>query len=137
MSSEEIKLTIYGEPVPQARPRFAGHAYDTTKSRNFKEGVQWQAIQQYKGKPLECPLFVQMDFYRSIQASGSKKKKQQKKDGLILPCQKPDVDNLYKSASDALTKIIWKDDNQIIGILATKHYDDGKGARIEIKVKRA
>ena len=139
MSNEEIKLTIHGEPVPQERPAFdsrSRHAYDRSKSRNWKADDGWQARTQYREKPITDPIYVEMDFYRFIQVGGSKKTKADKKAGKIMPTSKPDVDNLYKSTSDALTGIIWKDDNQIISIKATKHYDDGNGSRVEIKVKK-
>lgn len=44
-------------------------------------------------------------------------------DGEIKHTKKPDIDNLNKAVSDAITDIgLWEDDSQVYSISASKYY---------------
>lgn len=129
----EIKLVIYGEPVPQGRPRFARvgkyvHAYDPEKSKNYKQLVRYWVTQHLKKidgfKPLQNALCVDLTFYLSIPTSWSKQKRIQASQGVIRPIKKPDTDNLIKSVTDACSGLLWVDDSQIVNLGASKYYSD-------------
>lgn len=139
----EIKLVIYGEPVPQGRPRFARigkyvHAYDPQKSKDYKQLVRFWITQQLKKiegwKPLENALYVDITFHLSIPASWSKKKRIEADNGLILPISKNDIDNLYKCVTDGATGLLWVDDGIITDAHIRKRYT-AELARTEIIVK--
>ncbi|WPC19468.1 RusA family crossover junction endodeoxyribonuclease [Pediococcus inopinatus] len=122
-----ISLTIYGEPVGQGRPRFNrnGHAYDPKKSRDYKEFVAYTAAGQYHGKLLsEKPIEVYLAIYRSNQKSTSKIERDRRASGVSVPLVKPDVDNYAKGILDALTGVIWEDDNIIVHLEVRKFYSD-------------
>lgn len=137
-----IKLTIYGEPVAQGRPRFStqggyARAYDPAKSRDYKDYIRLAAAQQTSGRPpLEGALSLSIRVYRPIPKSFSKKKADKAERGEILPTTKPDLDNYCKGIKDALKSICWKDDSQIVAY----HEPFGKfysaRPRVEIEVKR-
>ena len=76
------------------------------------------ASRQFKGDPLEGPVEVVMLF----------KMRRPKKPKFNMPAVTPDIDNLQKSISDALNKIVWKDDCQVVQIKATKIYTNEVGA---------
>ncbi|WP_153905122.1 RusA family crossover junction endodeoxyribonuclease, partial [Acinetobacter baumannii] len=82
---------------------------------------------------LEGPLLLKIGIYRSIPKSFSKKKTVQAEAREIRPTSKPDVDNYVKGIKDALNKVIWKDDSQIVSIVAEKFYS--QKPRIEVKVQ--
>ncbi|BAU27610.1 Holliday junction resolvase RusA-like endonuclease [Aneurinibacillus soli] len=133
-----IQFTIYGEPVAQGRPRatmIAGKArmYDPSKSRGYKEYVKLAAADHAPAALLEGPLVLTVNVYRSIPKSYSNKKKTQAEAGEIRPTSKPDVDNYVKGIKDALNKVIWKDDSQVVSITAGKFYS--QKPRIEVKVQ--
>ena len=139
----EIKLVIYGEPVPQGRPRFARigkyvHAYDPQKSKDYKQLVRFWITQQLKKiegwKPLENALYVDITFHLSIPASWSKKKRIEAANGLIQPISKNDIDNLYKCVTDGATGLLWVDDGIITDAHIRKRYT-AELARTEIIVK--
>lgn len=139
----EIKLTIYGEPVPQGRPRFARvggfvHTYDPVKSKNYKQLVRFWATQQLKKldgfRLLENALCVDIVFYLHIPSSWSKKKRIEASQGVTRPIKKPDLDNLYKSVTDALNGLLWTDDAIITDARLRKRYTSDM-ARTEIVVK--
>jgi Holliday junction resolvase RusA-like endonuclease len=75
--------------------------------------MAWEAKKQFRGKPLQCDIGLDIDFYVSNHRS--------------------DLDNLLKATLDCLTGIVWKDDKQIIELLVRK-YVDKKNPRIEMNV---
>ncbi|WP_276918747.1 RusA family crossover junction endodeoxyribonuclease [Aneurinibacillus aneurinilyticus] len=141
--SEPIHLIIEGEPVAQGRPR-AGKInrgrlrgqtvlYDPEKSKDYKHYLKFAASQQAPEKPLEGPLQLVVHIYRSIPKSFSKKKTAAADAGQIRPTTKPDADNYLKGISDALNKIIWQDDSQIVSATVEKWYS--QQPRIEVIVQ--
>ncbi len=133
-----IQFTVYGEPVAQGRPRattIAGRArlYDPAKSRNYKEYVKMAAAEHAPSALLEGPLLLNVTVYRSIPKSFSKKKTAQAEAGELRPTSKPDVDNYVKGIKDALNKVIWKDDSQVVSVMVAKFYS--QKPRIEVKVQ--
>ena len=134
-----MKLTIYGEPIPQGRPRFTrtGHAYDPQRSQNYKQLVRFWVTQHLKKidgwKPYENALCVDLTFYLGIPSSWSQKKRIQAIQGEIRPTKKPDTDNLCKSVLDSCNGLLWVDDSIITDLSARKRYT-GDLARVEVEI---
>ena len=70
--------------------------------------------------------------YYPIAKSTSKKKRQQMLAGLIRPTKKPDLDNVIKSILDALNKVAYHDDTQIVSLSVEKFYSDSP--RVEVAI---
>lgn len=83
------------------------------------------AAQAYKGPLLEGALFVgiRVGLERPISVKNRKH-----------PTVKPDIDNFLKAIIDALNRVVWKDDAQIVTCLISKEYAVGSGW-IELDVK--
>lgn len=88
--------------------------YMTAKGKTLKESYQWQAKQQWRSKPLKCPITVVIDTYHDNH-------------------RKNDWDNFHKLSMDALTSIVYEDDSQIEQAIVSKHYDK-ENPRIEIEI---
>lgn len=133
---EEIaKVIILGEVQSQLRPIFNSHtkrAVDPLKCRNYKKKVSETAKQYYQEDVLDEPLYVQVDIYRSIPKSWSKKKKIQAKNGEIYPTSKPDTENLSKGILDGLSGIVWRDDSIIVDHFITKRYSEVPRAEVRV-----
>ncbi|WP_419882767.1 RusA family crossover junction endodeoxyribonuclease [Peribacillus sp. B-H-3] len=133
-----IQFTVYGEPVAQGRPRATTingqvRMYDPAKSRDFKKYVQVVASQHKPKTLLEGPLQLFVRVYKPSLKSFSKKKKAAAECGDLRPTTKPDVDNYVKGIKDALNKVIWQDDSQVVELHVSKWYSENP--RVEVMVK--
>lgn len=136
-----MEITIYGEPVPQGRPRFTknGHTYDPEKSRSYKQLVRFWVTQRLKNidgfKPFENALCVDLSFYFGIPSSWTKKRKLEASVGQIRPIvRNGDIDNMVKAILDACNGLLWVDDAIVTDISARKRYTSER-ARVTIKIK--
>ncbi|WP_239064540.1 RusA family crossover junction endodeoxyribonuclease [Levilactobacillus sp. 244-2] len=130
-----VYLVIHGEPVPAGRPRFTrqGHAFDPKRSRDYKKLVSEAAALQYHSELLHgIPLKVDVKVYRHVQSSISKVERAKRLSGKHRPIVKPDASNYLKLIEDALTGIVWEDDNLITDVSCSKYYSDDP--RIEVTV---
>ena len=119
---ETIKFTAEIEPVPLSRPRIntrTRQAFYPKRSNDFKEALGIIARSAMQGKnPFVGKLKIILDLYRN-------RKIDSKSYG--------DVDNHQKAIFDALNKICYVDDCQIVKVICEKHKD--KNQRIEIQIE--
>lgn len=136
----QLKFDI--PPVQQIRPRSSVRMYrhhlginvrDPQKVKDFKALVAYIALTQFKRKPLEGQLKVEISFFRTVQNSLSKKERAKRLLGIHRPVVKPDLSNYIKSMEDGLNGIVWKDDNQIVDLIAHKYYSEDP--HIELSVE--
>ena len=110
-------ITINGNPIPKGRPKFyQGHAVTPEATRDYEALVKQAAAICWQGEPTAEPVRVELRFWR-----GDKRQ--------------ADLDNLSKAILDALNGVAWKDDGQIIQLVAYKHYNKAR-PRVDIKVTR-
>lgn len=132
-----MKLVFEIEPVEQARPRATRmgrgiRLYDPKKVSVYKKQLAMMCKFQYKQAPLTGPLMVELNFFRHIQSSISKKERKLRLSGRHRPVVKPDTDNYIKSTLDGLNGLLWEDDNQIVDLIAHKYYSDNPRVEIEV-----
>ena len=134
-----MKIIILGEPQSQLRPRATRmgngiRLYDPKKTADYKKYVRDSAALQWKHGQLKGALHVKIDVYRPIQKSTSKKDYELKKSHVIRPTVKADIDNYTKAILDSCNGILWRDDSQVVSLIANKYYSDNP--RIEIEVDK-
>jgi Holliday junction resolvase RusA-like endonuclease len=137
-----LKFEIPGEACAQGRPRFTtisgqARAYDPAKSKNYKAYVKLlaqEAIARQGWKYTELPISIKITCSLAIPTSKSKKFKGAALIGKVFPTKKPDVDNLFKTITDALSGIAYKDDKQIITAIVSKFYGEEPHVRVQITV---
>jgi Holliday junction resolvase RusA-like endonuclease len=72
--------------------------------------------------PMTGPVALDVRVIMDIPASKPPKWKAKALTGEILPTVKPDFDNLTKLLADAVNKIIWLDDKQVVRHTFDKRY---------------
>ena len=126
-----MNLDFFVAGIPKAQPRVkafvrGGHAgvYTPDSAETWKQAVRSNATVVAPESILTGPIRVELDFFLP------RPKAHLGKDGLPKPkspvwhCKKPDLDNLIKAVTDAITDTqrVWLDDSQICEITATKTY---------------
>lgn len=124
-----MKLTFNIEPVAQGRPRFSrfgkgARAFDPPKSAQFKQAIKLMAHKQLplRYEPISEPIRVVMTFYRPLPKNLTKLNREAFEQGVLYPRTRPDIDNYVKGLLDALSGIVYTDDNIIVQIIADKKY---------------
>lgn len=138
-----IEFEIEGKAEPQGRPR-ATHTgigkgirlYDPPKSKAYKRVVALKGRSYMAKNHLEAytePLRVTLGFYFKPPKSYSKKRLKSIESKYELYIKKPDVDNLAKGVCDALNKICYEDDSQIVEMNIKKQYADRDYTTVKIE----
>ncbi len=128
-------FTIPGEPVAKGRPRMTrqGRTYTPQKTVNYETLIQECFAIAYPGhQPITGPLGLKINAYFTIPASWSQKKQIAAQNFTILPTKRPDVDNVINCDAEGLNGIAWRDDAQIVSVLANKFYSTRPCVEIEI-----
>jgi len=134
-----VTFTVYGIPVPKARPRFRRigkfvSTYTAPKTKTYEDQVRDAArLAMGSTEPLETPVSVYFYLSVPVPASYSKKRTQACLSGEEKPIKKPDLTNVAKSLEDGMNGIVYKDDSQIVNLHMTKVYSNEP--RVEILVK--
>lgn len=135
-----IELIIPGEPQGKARARtvknkFSGKTMSFTpdKTVNYENFIK-QIFMMRGHKKLEGELKMKVRAFFSIPKSTSHKKAALMECGGIRPTKKPDADNILKIIADALNKIAYDDDSQIVSATIEKYYSDKP--RVEVLIDK-
>lgn len=118
---EEKEFNYIGKVKAKERPRLGKYGVYTPKGTNSSEkDIIRQFKQQFKDfKVSESAVGVRITFVFEAP----------KKPTRFYPC-KSDLDNLIKTVLDAFNGVIWKDDVQVVQLLAQKHYGSFEGFQI-------
>ena len=88
--------------------------------------------------PTDKPVLLTMHAYYAVPKSFSRKKHEMAVNesmiNRVVPTKKPDLDNIIKCI-DGLNGIAWKDDSQVVNIVATKEY--AEMPRLEVIIDTA
>lgn len=119
-----IAFVVYGVPMTKGSARaFVPKGWTRPIITSTNKGLKdWEhkiasAAQVHAGDSLlTCPVHVRLAFHLPRPKSLKKT--------IQLHAKRPDLDKLIRAATDALTKVLWNDDGQIVSIYATKHYTE-------------
>ena len=135
-----ITINIPGRPVPQPRHQIStiggfARAYIPKDNpiHSFKESVRLVAkLAMVNNTIAEGPIRISCEFVIDRPKSHTKARRSKFRES---HSQKPDLDNLVKALTDAMTGIVWVDDSQVSSILASKRWtNEGEepGTLVEI-----
>ena len=114
-----MKMTIDIEPKPAPRPRFGKCAYMPAEYQKYKEMIGALVKSKVQGTPLTDNLKLQITFRRKYRADSRRF---------------GDIDNLVKGVLDSCNGILFKDDSQVVSLMATKIQSASVGIDIEFEV---
>ena len=119
-------IVVEGTIKGKARPRVTkkGITYTPKDTVNYENWVKL-CYQQQDNRFIEGPIRARIIVYYKIPKSYTKKRVQAIREGLEYPCKKPDIDNCIKIILDSLNRIAYKDDSQIVEVIAVKKWTEG------------
>jgi Holliday junction resolvase RusA-like endonuclease len=133
---EPIFIRLAGAPIPKGRPRFSRngqHVYKDARTADYEEALGWAAkIAMGSQAPFSGAVEVVINAFFEPPKSWSAKKRALAVNGEIEHTSKPDYDNVSKEVTDAMNKIVYKDDSQIVKATVVKMY--AEEPRVEIEV---
>lgn len=126
-------VVIEGKIRGKARPRVCrGHAFTPRETVCYEKLVK-ACYKEQDGRYLEGNLRANIIAYYKVPKSYTKKRIQGIREGIEYPTKKPDIDNIVKIILDALNKIAYEDDKQIIELSVLKRYTEDK-ERVELEL---
>lgn len=139
----KFSFTVHGVPQPKGSTKsFAFKRKDGTLGtkttsdndnlRPWADTVGWVA-RETGIRPTKEPVCVEINFWLP-RPKGHFGKKGLRPSAPLEHTTKPDLDKLIRGALDALTHLVWKDDSQVVSIVAGKFYcsETGPGADITV-----
>ncbi len=129
-----MNIIVYGEPIAKGSMK----AYNTAKGirvvNDSEKTESWQTLIAYAAgqkckEVADGPVALNVSFYLP---RGKTVKR-------AYPSTIPDIDKLLRTVLDALTKIAYMDDGQVVDVQVSKRYADGEGdfarPRVEIIIQ--
>lgn len=119
-------FVVEGKPVGKGRPRFKRmgnfvQTYTPTATADYEKLVRLR-FQNAGGAITDKPVRVEITAFFAPPKSTRKRDRIEMLANRILPEKKPDVDNIAKIILDALNKIAYIDDSQVIELVVKKRY---------------
>ena len=117
---------VEGKPVGKGRPRFRRmgnfvQTYTPTATAEYEKLVRLR-FQNAGGAITDKPVRVEITAFFVPPKSTRKRDRIEMLANRILPEKKPDCDNIAKIILDALNKIAYIDDSQVIELVVKKRY---------------
>jgi Holliday junction resolvase RusA-like endonuclease len=122
-----VSFVVWDKPTPLARPRFRiqpggkVHTYTVRRDQEARIAIR-DAWLREASEPLLGAIRLTVTALIAMPLSIPKKRRI-----FALPTKRPDLDNYIKQVEDALLGYAYKDDAQIVSIMARKRYQtDGE-----------
>ena len=141
--SRKIKFFVPGAPVGKGRPRAARRGagvvmFTPEKTAGYEALVAATAAAALAGNALayqllDGPLEAVLEMRFPVPASWSKAKRARALAGAEWHTSKPDADNVAKAILDACNGVVFRDDAQVVILIATKAFSEEPGVRVEIR----
>ena len=133
---EAVVIVLAGEAVGKGRPRSTrtGRLYTPAKTVRAEAKLAYAGQEAMAGRsPFADAVQVEVEIAVAVPMSWSKRRRAEALAGKIRPVTKPDIDNTLKLICDALNRVVFHDDRQIVEVVAAKHYAPAGGMRITVE----
>lgn len=136
---ERVMLVIPGKPKGKERPRYSrksGRMYTPSTTLQYEALIKVLYRKKYGPQmfPKGVPLDIRIKSFIQVPESDSLSTRAKKLSGEIRPTIKPDWDNIGKVVADALNKVAYHDDAQIVDSQTRKFYSENPRVEILIQI---
>ena len=132
---QEVQFTIEAVPVKErARLGKNRNLYSTSRTKADEDRIGWAAKAAMGTRPpFTGPIELEILAYLPVPHSWGKARRAAALTGRIRPTRTPDWDNIGKSISDALNKIVFHDDRQVVTAHVWKYYGESACTLVTVK----
>lgn len=126
--NDKPRFRVPGKPIGKARARYSKFTdgfYTPTTTKNAERTIgayakvcMMENVKKLTNKAMAVNLFI----YHKVPASYTKQKTKDALANVIRPIKKPDTDNVLKCVMDALTGVVYEDDNQVVDNIVRRFY---------------
>lgn len=124
------EFTVIGKIHGKQRARFTTknnhiHSYTPSPTIDYERQIKqafYKINEGFVSYISDCPIRIEIEALIKIPNSWSISKTQQARMGRIKPVGTPDTDNILKIVKDALNKVAYNDDKQVIEDEIVKRY---------------
>ena len=142
--SRKIEFFVPGAPVGKGRPRAARRGAGVVMFTPGKTADYERLVAATAAAALSCdalaahqlldgPLEAVLEMRLPVPASWSKAKRARALAGVEWHTSKPDADNVAKAVLDACNGVVFRDDSQVVILIATKAFSEEPGVRVVIR----
>lgn len=139
-----FSITVYGIAQPAGSKTSYIHPHTkqivvtdaNPRARTWKQHVAQAAGAEYDGELMQGPVILEVTFFQPRPKGhyGTGRNEGVVKDSAPeYPAIKPDTTKLVRGTEDAMTGVVYRDDSQVVDLIAKKRY--GAPARCEITVR--
>ena len=131
---QTMRFEVAGEVIGKGRPRFtrSGRTYTPKKTLNYERAIKRAYLNKYTYLSKKS-IRIKICAYLEVAQSNSKVKKQKMLDNELQCTKKPDVDNIVKVVLDALNKVAYQDDTQVVEVIAIKRWSNESRLKVIIE----
>uniref|UniRef100_UPI00359CAC03 RusA family crossover junction endodeoxyribonuclease n=1 Tax=Thomasclavelia spiroformis TaxID=29348 RepID=UPI00359CAC03 len=125
---------MFGEVIGKGRPRFtkSGRTYTPKKTLDYERTIKRAYLNKYTYLSKKS-LRIKICAYLEVAKSHSKVKKQKMLTNELQCTKKPDIDNIVKVVLDALNKVAYQDDTQVVELVAIKRWSNTSKLKVVIE----
>lgn len=129
-----IRFDVIGIPAPQGSKRYVGRPGGrgvlvemSKKVKPWRADVREAALAVAGDEPIRGAVAIRFEFRMPIPKSAPKRRR-------LLAVRRPDADKLARSTLDALSGVLFVDDNQIVRLFVEKDlaYDARPGVSVTV-----
>lgn len=131
---QTMRFEVAGEVIGKGRPRFtrSGRTYTPKKTLDYERAIKRAYLNKYTYLSKKS-LRIKICAYLEVAKSHSKVKKQKMLANELQCTKKPDVDNIVKVVLDALNKVAYQDDTQVVELVAIKRWSNTSKLKVVIE----
>ena len=139
---KKVRFTVLGEPQGKGRPRFRNtgkfvQPYTPDKTASYENLIKIEYRRQCGDFKFDhdTPLDVRITSYYGIPKSKPKKTQKLMEERKLRPLKKADADNVIKVYLDALNKLAYHDDVQVVDLQIRRFYS--RDPRVVVTLQEA
>lgn len=137
-----VSFFVPGQPQTQGSKRGIVHPHTGRvmlleqagqKLKSWRAAITDAAIEAMAGRdPIQGAVELSVYFYFARPKSHFRTNGELKASAPARPAKRPDLDKLTRAVKDSMSRIVYRDDGQVVSLLAEKFYKPSPGVSVTV-----